>query len=81
MNFREEIQNILRSKGIATDLESNQTIFAIATLGLFVGKERLLEIVFNSDTRDRRDFEHRIFSLLESEEEKKTMIYWMLQRR
>ena len=71
MNFREEIQNILRSKGIATALESNQTIFAIATLGLFVGKERLLEIVFNSDTRDRRDFEHRIFSLLESEEEKK----------
>ena len=71
MHFREEIQNILRSKGIATALESNQTIFAIATLGLFVGKERLLEIVFNSDTRDRRDFEHRIFSLLESEEEKK----------
>ena len=71
MNFREEIQNILRSKGIATVLESNQTIFAIATFGLFVGKERLLDVVINSDTRNRREFEHRMFSLLESEEEKK----------
>lgn len=71
MNFREEIQNILRSKGIATALEANQTIFAIATLGLFVGKEELLEIAIDSSMRDRSDFEYRILSLLEYEEEKK----------
>lgn len=70
MNFREEIQDILRSKGYATVLESNKTIFAIATLGLFIGKEELLEIIINSSMRDREDFEYRILSLITYEKER-----------
>ncbi len=70
MNFREEIQNILKTKRYATVLESNKTIFAIATLGLFIGKEKLLEIAIDSIMIDRRYFEYRILSLLHYEKEK-----------
>ena len=70
MNFREEIQDILRSKGYATVLESNKTIFAIATLGVFIGKEELLEITIDSSMREREDFEYRILSCLTYEKEK-----------
>lgn len=68
MNFREEIQGILRSKGIATAVEANKTIFAIATIGLLVGREELLQIAIGS--MERREFEYRILSILSDEEEK-----------
>ena len=71
MNFRSEIYNILRAKGVMiTTLETNKIIFSIATLGLFIGKEELLEIAINSSTIERGYFEHRILSLLDYEEER-----------
>ena len=75
MNFREEIQDILRVKGYATVLEANKTIFAIATLGLFTGKDELLEIAISSSMMYRRDFEYRILSLLNNEKEKEIANY------
>ena len=41
MNFRFEIQDMLRSKGIGNSLEINKAIFGIATIGLLIGKEKL----------------------------------------
>lgn len=38
MNFRFEIQDMLRSKGIGNSLEINKAIFGIATIGLLIGK-------------------------------------------
>lgn len=70
MNFREEIQDILRSKGIGTVLEANKTIFAIATLGLLLGKDEVLQIAFDRNSGDRRYFEYRILSLLTYDQEK-----------
>lgn len=69
MNFREEIQNILRSKGIATAIESNKIVFAIATIGLLIGKDEFRKIVFQTTVNDRRRIQNRIISALYIEEE------------
>lgn len=70
MNFREEIQNILRSKGISTVIESNKVIFAIATIGLLIGKDVFREIVVHTTVDDRRRIRNRIISSLTIEREK-----------
>ena len=48
MNFREEIQNMLRLTEKMTPIESNRIIFAISTIALLIGKENLLEISHNT---------------------------------
>ena len=71
MNFRIKIYNILRSKNITiTGLETNKSIFAIATLGLLIGKEELFEVTIDCSNYGRRTFEYRILSLLECESER-----------
>lgn len=70
MNFREEIQNILRLKGIATAIESNKIVFAIATIGLLIGKDEFREIVFQTTVDDRRRIWNRTISALSMETER-----------
>ncbi len=64
MNFREEIQDMLRLEGLTT-LEANKTIFAIAAIGLLIGKESLLEITYQSRI-DSREFMYRVNSLIDN---------------
>ena len=59
MNFREEIQNMLRLTEKMTPMESNRIIFAISTIGLLIGKENLLEISHNT-VIDLRSEERRV---------------------
>lgn len=68
MNFREEIQDMLRLEGLTT-LEANKTIFAIAAIGLLIGKESLLEITYQSRI-DSSEFMYRVNSLIDNPEEK-----------
>lgn len=70
MNFREEIQDILRSNGISSGTDVNKTIFAIATLGLLIEQEELLQIAIHCGRADRMEFEHRILSVISLEHEK-----------
>lgn len=71
MIFYEEIRDILRSKGISSGTDVNKTIFAIATLGLLVEQEELIEIAIHCGRADRTEFEHRILSAIPLEREKK----------
>ncbi len=70
MNFREEIQDMLRSNGISSGTDVNKTIFAIATLGLLIEQEELLQIAIHCGRADRMEFEHRILSVISLEHEK-----------
>lgn len=60
MNFREEIQDMLRSCGLMTVIESNKTIFGIATIGLLIGKEEFQNIVFY----DKETLRNKVLELL-----------------
>lgn len=71
MNYREEIRDIFRSKGIPAGTDVNKTIFAIATLGLLIEQDELIQIAIYCGREDRRDFEHRILSAIPIEREKK----------
>lgn len=71
MIFYEEIRDILRSKGISSGTDVNKTIFAIATLGLLIEQEELIEIAIHCGRADRTEFEHRILSAIPLEREKK----------
>lgn len=70
MNFRFEIQDMLRSKGIGNSLEINKAIFGIATIGLLIGKEKL--DTFIHDTlimEDQTCFIQEVFSDISKEED------------
>ena len=69
MNFREEIQNILKSTERMTPIESNKTIFAIATIGLLIGKENLLEVAHYA-FMDLEEFSSRIYSYIDDIQER-----------
>lgn len=71
MNFRSEVYNILRSKNITiTGLETNKSIFAVATLGLLIGKEELLKLTIDFSKHSRSELESVILSLLDDETER-----------
>lgn len=71
MNFRSEVYNILRSKNVAiTGLETNKSIFAIATLGLLIGKEELFKLAIDFSRYSRREFESVVVASLEHEAER-----------
>lgn len=69
MNFREEIQNILRTKGIGV-VQANETIFGIATIGLLMGKDEFRELAYNLTVDDRNRLRNRVISLLSTSTEK-----------
>lgn len=68
MNFREEIQDLLRVEGL-TIVESNKVIFAIATIGLLIGKDELLTITYESCI-DVDYFTYKVYSLINNDKEK-----------
>lgn len=68
MNFREEIQDMLRLEGL-TIVESNKVIFAVATIGLLIGKDELLTITYESCI-DVDYFTHKVYSLINNDKEK-----------
>lgn len=71
MNFRLEIQNILRPMGISST-ETNKTIFGIATIGLLIGKEELENIAHNHTLIEGKKYiMQEVLSLLQNDEEKK----------
>lgn len=72
MNFREEIQNILKSTERMTPIESNKTIFAIATIGLLIGKENLLEVAHYA-FMDLEEFSNRIYTYIDDIQERKIL--------
>ena len=68
MNFRFEIQDMLRSKGIGNSLEINKAIFGIATIGLLTGKEKLDTFIHDSlIMEDRTYFMQEVFSNISKE--------------
>ena len=69
MDFREEIQNILKSKGMGTVVEANKAIFGIATIGLLMGKDEFWELACRITVDDRKRLRNRAnFSLLTDKE-------------
>lgn len=64
MNFREEIQNILKTKGISTSVEANKTIFGIATIGLLMGKDEFQTLAHSIIVDDRKRLRNRAVSSL-----------------
>lgn len=71
MNFRNEVYNILRAKNITiTGLETNKSIFSVATLGLLIGKEELLKLTIDFSKHSRSELESVILSLLDDETER-----------
>ena len=70
MDFREEIQNILKSKGIGTAVEANKAIFGIATLGLLMGKDEFLELAYMITVDDRKRLRNRAVYALATTKEK-----------
>lgn len=70
MNFRFEIQEILRSKGISNALEINKAIFGIATIGLLIGKDKLDTIIHDTFVMENRTrFAQEVFSDITKEED------------
>jgi len=70
MNFRFEIQDMLRSKGIGNSLEINKAIFGIATIGQLIGKEKLNTFIHDTlIMEDRTCFMQEIFSDISKEED------------
>lgn len=70
MNFRFEIQDMLRSKGIGNSLEINKAIFGIATIGLLIGKEKLDTIIHDMLVKeDRIRFTQEVLSAISEEED------------
>ena len=67
MNFREEIQNMLRLTEKMTPIESNRIIFAISTIGLLIGKENLLEISHNT-VIDLEEFSRKAYSYIDDKQ-------------
>lgn len=68
MNFRFEIQDMLRSKGVGNSLEINKAIFGIATIGLLTGKEKLDTFIHDSlIMEDRTYFMQEVFSNISKE--------------
>ena len=72
MNFREEIQNMLRLTEKMTPIESNRTIFAISTIGLLIGKENLLEISHNT-VIDLEEFSRKAYSYIDNKQGKEVL--------
>lgn len=70
MDFREEIQNILRSKGIGTVVEANKAIFGIATIGLLMGKDEFQELAYSITVDDRKRLRNRVIFSLSTTKEK-----------
>lgn len=69
MNFREEVQNILRTKGIGV-VQANEAIFGIATIGLLIGKGEFRELAYNIVVDDRNRLRDRVISSLSTSTEK-----------
>jgi type I restriction enzyme M protein len=70
MNFRFEIQDMLRSKGIGNSLEINKAIFGIATIGLLIGKEKLNTFIHDTlIMEDQTCFIQEVFSNISKEED------------
>lgn len=70
MNFRFEIQDMLRSKGIGNSLEINKAIFGIATIGQLIGKEKLNTFIHDTlIMEDRTCFMQEVFSDISKEED------------
>lgn len=70
MNFRFEIQEILRSKGISNPLEINKAIFGIAAIGQLIGKDKLDVIIHDTlIMEDRTLFTQEILSAISKEED------------
>lgn len=70
MNFRYEIQNMLRSKGIGNSLEINKAIFGVATVGLLIGKEKLDTFVHDTLIMEERTcFMQEVFSDISKKED------------
>jgi type I restriction enzyme M protein len=70
MNFRFEIQDMLRSKGIGNSLEINKAIFGIASIGLLIGKEKLDTIIHDTLVKeDRTRFTQEVLSDISKEED------------
>ena len=72
MNFREEIQNMLRLTEKMTPIESNRIIFAISTIGLLIGKENLLEISHNT-VIDLEEFSRKAYSYIDDKQGKEVL--------
>lgn len=70
MDFREEIQNILKSKGMGTVVEANKAIFGIATIGLLMGKDEFLELAYMITVDDRKRLRNRAIYALPTTKEK-----------
>lgn len=45
MDFRYEIQNMVHSRGISNDIQINEAIFGMATIGLLIGEDNIKEIM------------------------------------
>lgn len=70
MNFRIEIQDMLRSKGMNNSLEINKAIFGIASIGLLIGKEKLDTIIHDTLVKeDRTRFTQEVLSDISKEED------------
>lgn len=70
MDFRYEIQDTLRGKGI-NPIESNRFIFGLATIGLLIGKDKLEEIGHDIlAISDKMRFTNEVFSNITDEEDK-----------
>ena len=69
MDFREGIHDIFKAEGLSSS-ESNKAIFAIATIGLLIGKENLLNIA-HSHCKDMNDLKESVYPLMENNAERK----------
>lgn len=70
MEFRYEIHDILRSKGISSPAEVNKLIFGIATIGLLIGKDKLDTIIHDTLVmEDKGYFTQEVFSAIPDDED------------
>lgn len=70
MNFRFEIQDMLRSKGISNPLEINKAIFGIASIGLLIGKDKFNAIIHDPlIMEERTHFIQEVSSHISKEED------------
>lgn len=65
MEFRYEIHEILRPKGISSQAEVNKLIFGISAIGLLIGKDKLDTIIHDTLVmEDKGCFAQEIFSAI-----------------
>lgn len=74
MDFKNVIQNMLRSVGVNT-FEANKSIFGITSIGLLIGKDKLETIIYDIYVMEEREhFDKEVMSFVTDDDPEKIAI-------